>query len=263
MDAYMQGINLDALRVGSPTDVRPAALRVQEMVRDLVDLRVAMSHNIAVKQQMLDADGNVLATSVFGWTGVDLDRWWRNPRHALHSPLPLACRYESEPFWINAEGIRTQLPNPLLESIDLTNFERRGLTPSAIVVPVHLPFGQIGAASFQPRSQDRTDLSREFEAYGDVLGVIARTFIAGYVRTMGPPKSLPIDATLSEREVECLRLAAVGKTDHEIGAILSRSRATIRFHIQNASMKLDTVNRSQTIFKAARLGYIGANFSEN
>lgn len=258
----MHELNLDSVRITSPAEVRPAALRLREIVRDLVDLRVALCHNIAIKDPMLDAEGAVLATSVFGWTGAEVDRWWRSPRFALHSPLPLVCRYESEPFWINRDGIRTSIPNPMLDRIDLTDFERRGLTPSAIVVPVHLPFGQIGAASFQPSSTLRIDLSSEFEMFGDVLGVLARTFIAGYVRTMGPPKSLPVDAMLSEREVECLRWAAIGKTDQEIGAILSRSRATIRFHIQNASIKLDTVNRSQTIFKAAQLGYIGVNSPE-
>ena len=38
--------------------------------------------------------------------------------------------------------------------------------------------------------------------------------------------------------------------------IMSRSRATVRFHIHNASIKLNAVNRSQTVFKAAQLGYI-------
>jgi DNA-binding CsgD family transcriptional regulator len=56
--------------------------------------------------------------------------------------------------------------------------------------------------------------------------------------------------------VECLRWAAMGKTDIEISMIIKRSRATVRFHIHNASMKLDAVNRSQAVFKATQLGYI-------
>ena len=63
---------------------------------------------------------------------------------------------------------------------------------------------------------------------------------------------------MSKREVECLRWAAVGKTDSEIARIRGRSCATIRFHIHNAAMKLNAVNRSQAIFKAAQLGYLGA-----
>jgi DNA-binding CsgD family transcriptional regulator len=70
---------------------------------------------------------------------------------------------------------------------------------------------------------------------------------------------LPAASRLSKREVECLRWAAIGKTDFEISAIIERSRATVRFHIHNASIKLDAVNRSQTVFKAAQLGYIGLN----
>jgi len=255
----MPEINLDAIRIAKPADVRLAAERLREMVRDMTGFRTAICHNIASKQSMVDAEGNILATDVFGWTLDENDRWWRTPRLALESPLPTACRYESEPFWCNAQGIRTSMPNPMLAAIDLTNFERRGLTPAAIVVPVHLPFGQIGAASYAPEDRTKLDLSAEFETFGDTLGLITRTFIAGYVRAMCDPERLPVGAILSKREVECLRWAAVGKTDFEISLIMSRSRATVRFHIHNASTKLDAVNRSQTLFKAAQLGYIGLN----
>jgi len=73
---------------------------------------------------------------------------------------------------------------------------------------------------------------------------------------MGCAQRLPSGSRLSKREVECLRWAAIGKTDLEISMIMSRSRATVRFHIHNASTKLDAVNRSQTVFKASQLGYI-------
>ncbi len=76
---------------------------------------------------------------------------------------------------------------------------------------------------------------------------------------MGRPGRMPVRSSLSRHEVECLRWAAIGKTDVEIGMILSRSRATVRFHIHNAATKLDAVNRSQTLFKATQLGYIGFN----
>src|SRR3546814_17340441 len=68
---------------------------------------------------------------------------------------------------------------------------------------------------------------------------------------------LPADCQLTKREVECLRWAAVGKTDKEISLILARSHATVRFHIQNAGEKPDAVNRSKTIFKAGQLGSPG------
>lgn len=255
----MIGVDLDAIRINRAADVRGCAERLRDIVRDMLGFRVAICHNIAVKQPMVDADGEILATTVFGWTQDDKDRWWRTPRLALESPLPTACRYESEPFWCNAQGFRTPLPNPLLNAIDLARFERRSLTPAAIVVPVHLPFGQIGAASYVPPDRDRLEIGPEFAAHGDTLGLLTRTFIAGYVRVMCARERVPVGTSLSKREVECLRWAAVGKTDFEISLIMSRSRATVRFHIHNASLKLDAVNRSQTLFKATQLGYIGLN----
>lgn len=218
-------------------------------------MRAAPAHDIADKRTPVDADGNVLASDVFGWSSED-KVWWRNSRIALDSPLTTACRFESQPFWVNADGFHLRQPNAYLDSIDLTNFEQRAMTRAAIVVPVHLPFGQIGAVSFNPLDSYQTDLSREFLAHGDALGVCARTFIATYVHAMGSLQALPPQSRLSKREVECLRWAAIGKTDLEISMIMSRSRATVRFHIHNASVKLNAVNRSQTVFKAAQLGYI-------
>jgi DNA-binding CsgD family transcriptional regulator len=57
--------------------------------------------------------------------------------------------------------------------------------------------------------------------------------------------------------VDCLRWAALGKTDQEIAEILARSRPTVRFHLSNATAKLNASNRSQAIFKASQLGFLG------
>jgi LuxR family quorum-sensing system transcriptional regulator CciR len=251
--------NIAAVRIVAPEGVRAAAEALQSIVRELGDFRVAPCHNIALKEPMVDDQGGVLATEVFGWTNDEGDRWWKSPRIALDSPLPSACRYTSEPFWMNSMGIHTPQRTAFLEQIDLTKFETRSLTRAAIVVPVHLPFGQVGAVSFTMGDPTKTDLSEEFAAFGDELGIYARTFIASYVPVMCRAQRLPAAARLSKREVECLRWAAIGKTDFEISTIIERSRATVRFHIHNASIKLDAVNRSQTVFKAGQLGYIGLN----
>jgi LuxR family quorum-sensing system transcriptional regulator CciR len=218
-------------------------------------MRAAPAHDIADKRTPIDAQGNLLAQDVFGWSGSE-KVWWRNSRIALDSPLTTACRFESQPFWVNAKGFHLRQPNSYLAAIDLTNFESRAMTRAAIAVPVHLPFGQIGAVSFNPLDPTQTELADEFHTFSDALGLYARTFIATYVHVMGAMQALPAQSRLSKREVECLRWAAIGKTDLEISMIMSRSRATVRFHIHNASVKLNAVNRSQTVFKAAQLGYI-------
>jgi DNA-binding CsgD family transcriptional regulator len=249
--------DLAAVSIRSLEDVRTAAEAFRDIALRIGDLRVATHDNIASKQTMLDAEGNVLAADVFGWTGDD-ERWWADTRLALSSPIPRGCRYESEPFWVNAAGFRARQPNHYLDQINLDHFEKRAFTKCAIVVPVHLPFGQIGTVTYNCREKQRDDLSVEYAAHADLLGALAQRFIVGYVKAHKTRQWLPGDCQLTKREVECLRWASIGKTDKEISLILARSHATVRFHIQNAGEKLDAVNRSQTIFKAAQLGYLGA-----
>jgi DNA-binding CsgD family transcriptional regulator len=248
---------LDRLTVRNLNEVRAAAEALHELALAHGNFRTAPCSNIASKQPMVDANGAILATEVFGWSAA-CDRWWERPRLALTSPLTLACRYESEPFWCNKSGIHTQQNNPHLASMDLSNFSERAMTEVAIVVPVHLPYGQIGAVSFNPIGAHRTDLAEEFYLYGDLLGLYARKFICSYVRLMQAQRWICSDVRLSKREIECLGWAAVGKTDGEIAMILSRSCATIRFHIHNAAQKLNAVNRSQAVFKAGQLGFLGS-----
>ncbi len=247
-----RGIDISSLQ-----DIRPAAEALRDMARDLSNFRVAVSANIASKLPVTDAQGNALAQTVFGWPSSK-DQWWKKPLLALSSPLIFVCRYESEPFWANARAIHTRAPNPLLSQIDLSHFRESVNAESFIVVPVHLPFGQIGAISYSPIEPGREDLSREFALYADILEYHGRRFINGYSRVTSQRPWIARNCRLSKREVECLRWAALGKTDAEIATILGRSCATVRFHIHNAATKLEAVNRSQTVFKATQLGYLGS-----
>jgi DNA-binding CsgD family transcriptional regulator len=229
---------LDRLTVRSIAGIRGAAQALHETALSIANLRTAACANIASKDPMIDGEGQILASEVFGWREPG-ERWWERPRLALTSPLTLAC-------------------NPHLVALDLTDFFERAMTDVAIVVPIHLPYGQIAAVSFQPVDSDRDDLTQEFAQYGDLLGLFAHKFVASYVKVMDKQRWIPPDICLSKREIECLRWAAVGKTDGEIATILSRSCATIRFHIHNAAVKLNAVNRSQTVFKAGQLGFLGS-----
>ena len=121
-----------------------------------------------------------------------------------------------------------------------------------------MPFGQIGAVSFRAPDLNTIDLSKEFKAYGNTMEILSRAFISSYVKVTDQRNWIPTDCSLSKREVQCVSWAALGKTDREIATILSRSCATVRFHLQNAAKKLDAVNRSQTVFKASQLGYLGS-----
>lgn len=247
---------VEKLIIRSVADIRPAAEALNALAL-LRGMRTAPCANIASKEPMVDAEGRILAADVFGWVGPS-PRWWENSRIALSSPMVIACRYESEPFWCNRSGIHVRQRNAHIEALDLADFCTRAMTEAAICIPIHLPFGQIAAVSFSPVESTRVDLSPEFEAHSESLELYARKFICSYVKVRSKATLVRPDVRLSKREVECLRWAALGKTDQEIAMIIHRSCATIRFHIHNAAVKLDAVNRSQTLFKASQLGYLGA-----
>lgn len=261
-DGFAPPINaralVEAVTIRSVEDIHDAAVALRDFAAGH-GLRAALCDDIASKETMVDADGAVLAADLFGWLG-DGERWWEDHRLALHSPLPRSCRYESEPFWCNGDGFRTANPNPYLDDIDLSRyFAANDRYKAAIVVPVHLPFGQISANSYHPMDHTIVDLTDQFAAIGHMLALATRRFIAGYASAMRTKRRIPSDCELSKREVECLRWAAIGKTDREIGMIISLSHATVRYHVHRAGEKLNSVNRAQTIFKAGQLGYLGAN----
>lgn len=61
---------------------------------------------------------------------------------------------------------------------------------------------------------------------------------------------------LSQREVECLTWAAAGKTEWATAEILNLSIKTVRFHLENAKVKLNCVTKTQAVAKSIRLSMI-------
>ncbi len=247
---------LESVTIRAASDIRPASVALNEAAVNK-GFRVAATADIASPDQITDHEGALVNADIFGWN-KDGERWWEDRRLALVSPLPRACRYESEPFWCNEEGARTSFPNKYLDALSFADFKKFVLAPAAIVVPVHLSFGQIGAVSFTPIDYGWRDLSVQFSENGELLAAVARRYIASYAMIAKTQQWIPSDCRLSKREVECLRFAAIGKTDKEISMILDLSHATVRYHVQRAGEKLNAVNRSQSVFKAGQLGYLGS-----
>lgn len=81
----------------------------------------------------------------------------------------------------------------------------------------------------------------------EILDTIIKARIAGVGRSSVWPEM----AHLSEREIEALTWSARGKNSTEIAEILSLSKRTVDFHINNACVKLDVATRTQAVIKAA------------
>jgi LuxR family quorum sensing-dependent transcriptional regulator len=75
------------------------------------------------------------------------------------------------------------------------------------------------------------------------------------IRSLGRPKPEKRDL-LTPREREILRWAADGKTSWEVSVILHISERTVKFHLNQASHKLNAVNRTAAVAKALARGLI-------
>jgi DNA-binding CsgD family transcriptional regulator len=65
---------------------------------------------------------------------------------------------------------------------------------------------------------------------------------------------------LSEREAECLKWAASGKTAFETSMIIGISERTVRHHLEMSRRKLDAGNITHAVVKAINANLLGRNF---
>lgn len=116
--------------------------------------------------------------------------------------------------------------------------------------------GLFAVLSFASSEKIKTEIKRQIASPMFALGdVIFRRFLSS---SDSPSKD--IKEELTEREIECLRWAADGKTAWEISAILCISERTVVFHLTNASKKLDASSRQHAVSKAILKGLIPPTF---
>jgi DNA-binding CsgD family transcriptional regulator len=234
--------------------ILPAALCLARASR-AEGLRLMVWHDLASLAPLLDAQGQDVNTVAFGWDAQALGLWGSR-ENALHNPALRACRMESEPFLIGSDGIAARWATPALREVPLDEFTLRTGLRAAILVPVHLPFGQIGAGVLTG-IDPLDDLAEAFARLSDGLTAAIRRFVRGYVTVTRDARYLPQQCLLSPREIECLSWVAQGKTDYEISIILGCSHAGVRYHLTRACERLGAVNRAQSVFRASQLGFIG------
>lgn len=62
--------------------------------------------------------------------------------------------------------------------------------------------------------------------------------------------------TLTPRELECLKWAALGKTGADTALILSVSEATVAFHLKNAIAKMNAASKAHAVALALSRGWV-------
>jgi DNA-binding CsgD family transcriptional regulator len=214
---------------------------------------VAVSADISSPQPMCDGDGRAYAETLFRWIDPKLE-YWKDRMFALRSTLVHATRTCAEPFYYSNGQVRSWRRNDaLVAATDAEQYSQAHIG-AAIISPVHLPGGVIGAVVWA--SEDAIDLADVFAAEADRLHALALRFVATYhdARDLGPQGPA---VYLTRREIQCLKWAAAGKTDAEIATIMDISVPTVRFHITNSATKLGVAGKARAIQRASTLGYIG------
>ncbi len=75
--------------------------------------------------------------------------------------------------------------------------------------------------------------------------------------------SLSPETILTPRELDVLRLVAMGTPNKEIAQKINVQEATVRAHVSNILSKLNLANRSQLVLYAVKKGLIEPNSDEN
>lgn len=114
---------------------------------------------------------------------------------------------------------------------------------NGFVLPVHGPGGYFAAVSMGSPERD-LNLGSDNRARLHMIAAIAheRSRVLAKLALVRNPL-----VTMSARELECLRWVAAGKTDWEIGVILSISATTVKFHVNGARRKLGARTRAQAV----------------
>lgn len=213
---------------------------------------VAAQSDLGSAAPMADEHGRPFAASL-PWVATDRE-YWRNRRLALQSTFLHAARVFAEPIWFADGRLGSWRPTRLLDMIDCAGVEAQFGFAAAIIAPVHLAGGQVGAVVWVTRTP--IDAAGIFAEHAEAMFCLARRFIAAHAEITAPRAHGPL-GRLSAREAQCVRWAAAGKTNAEIGTILSLSVSTVRFHLRNAAEKLGVATRARMIRVATGHGFLG------
>lgn len=234
----------------------PALVNAVQALGEEVGLPfIAAQADLGDPQPMSDQHGRAYAETTFRWIDP-AHRYWLDRSLALHVPFLTAARLMGEPFYYSAGRLATWRETALLDAIDCRSSLEDPNLGEAIITPVHLPRGLVGALVWC--SREPIGVAKVFSARAEQMQAAATRLVAAHNEARGRPRNARVPQTLTRREVQCLRWAAAGKTDSEIGIILDVSVSTVRFHLRNAAAKLGATGRAQSIQVAAGLGYVGA-----
>ena len=168
--------------------------------------------------------------------------------HGPNNPLVQRALTRLEPLAVNEiwAAPLSDRQKRVLAFISMSLNVRDGFT-----IPIRLDEKLDGIVMFGGLEPDTSALVRS------LLHLVAHCAFKR-ARDLSEAPARKVKGALTARELECLRWTAMGKTDAEMGTILTISARTARFHIENAKRKLGVSTRIQAVAKARKQRAIAA-----
>jgi LuxR family quorum sensing-dependent transcriptional regulator len=185
---------------------------------------------------------------LFGTVDRAWEKRYTSANHVHNDPAVRMLFETTRPYtWTNArDRFASKAAEVVMEECREINGTREGL-----VVPIHEVDGSILTALFSGEDMDAPpEVVPALQLLGYYYALRGRELLAQRSRDEDLPTAL------TARQAECLKWVSSGKTDEEIGAILSVSSRTVHNHIEAAKRTLGVAKRSQAVFMAYRRGWL-------
>jgi len=147
------------------------------------------------------------------------------------------------------QAIRRELPDT--EVIALTSV----LEDEAVVGAV-----RAGAIGYLLKDTEGDELCRAIKAAAAGQVQLSPKAAARLLREVRAPDDSP--ETLTEREIDVLRLLAHGQSNKEIAQSLNLSEKTVKTHVSNILSKLNLPSRTQAALHALRIGLVSIDSTD-
>lgn len=167
--------------------------------------------------------------------------------HMTDPTLKAASRSIAPVDWSRLE--RTEAFTNVFSQAHVFKLPDVGLT-----IPIRGPFGETGLFSVTTSMQveEWRKLKRRYIAELQLSAV----YMHDHVMKSDQLTDVLHHPALSRRELEILQWVACGKTQQDIGDILSISRRTVEVHLRSSREKLNALSTPQAIGRAISMGLI-------
>jgi DNA-binding NarL/FixJ family response regulator len=113
-----------------------------------------------------------------------------------------------------------------------------------------------GARGYLLKDAPRDELFRAVRAVARGESLLQPAVATRLLDRFTRPKNEPAQETLTERELEVLRLLSKGSANKQIGVSLKISESTVKTHVANIFQKLNVSDRTEAVTVALQRGLI-------